>query len=128
LLRERSFGKFEGVNEKDYERQLRALFEKFNKLSPEEKFHFRFGHGIETTEELISRFNVFLREISVGYIGKTVLVVTHGGLIRVFLIHLGYASYDNLPKGSIKNLAYIKLLADGVDYFIEEVVGVEKVG
>ncbi len=67
-----------------------------------------------------------LREISVAYPNKTVLVVSHGGPIRMFLAKTGYLSKKDLPGGSFKNAGYIKVLSDGVDFFIEEVKGVDK--
>ncbi|MBI3069752.1 MAG: histidine phosphatase family protein, partial [Candidatus Levybacteria bacterium] len=63
----------------------------------------------------LMRFITFLREISVAYAGKTLLIVTHGAMIRILLIHLGVGSYDDFI--AIPNTAYIKLASDGVDFF-----------
>lgn len=45
--------------------------------------------------------------------------------IRALLIHLGYATYEMLPHYAFSNAAYIKILSDGVDFFIETVKGIQ---
>lgn len=126
LLRERAFGRFEGIHNQEFEKQLKRMFEKFGKLNEKQKLKFKLAEDIESDEEIFNRLNLFLREISTVYPGKNILVVAHGGIIRAFLIRLGYASHRELPPGSVKNTAYIKLLSDGTDYFIKETYGVEK--
>ena len=74
----------------------------------------------------MSRFITILREIAVAYTEKTVLVTSHMGLMRTFLVHLGFESYKELFLYNFLNTAYIKIKSDGVDFFIEELYGVEK--
>lgn len=120
VLRERAFGQFEGAQINEL-REIDKILEKF---SDEEKFS-RSGHpDIETDEKLIERFITFIREVGVGYAGKKVLVVTHGGILRALLIHLGFATYQTLQWGGIKNTAYIELDTDGVDFFIRNTHGI----
>ncbi len=83
-------------------------------------------HGIseaamESDEELVERFIVQLREIAVSYPGKIVLVTTHGGCIRTFLMRTDGANYGIWSKSSFPNAGYVKALSDGVDFFIKEV-------
>ncbi len=125
LLRERSFGKDEG---KPWERQdeaLKKMLRLYNELSSEGKFKFKFRPESESDEELAIRMITVLREIAVAYSGKTVLVVSHGGIMRAFLIKLGFAEaelgYDRLI---IKNTAYVRLESDGIDFFIKETKGI----
>jgi len=47
-------------------------------------------------------------------------------VMRVFLTKLGYLSPVESGNVFIKNLAYVKILSDGVDFFIKEVFGIEK--
>lgn len=124
-LRERSFGRFEGINWRE-DKKYQKLIKDFLRLPKEEKFKKSPHPEIETDERLISRFITFIREIAVAYPGGNVLVVTHGGVMRAFLLHLGFGDEESLPAGSIKNLAYIKLETDGVDFFIKETFGIEK--
>lgn len=123
VLRERNFGRLEGKVAKEAWQELKKELDTFNRLPHEQKKSFRFADE-ETDEELLERFITFLREVAVGYQGKTVLIVCHGGLMRPLLIHLGHGSYDNWPAGTIENTGYIKLESDGVDFFVKETVGV----
>lgn len=109
LLRERRFGKYEGRSREEYERENRDLFEKMKQMSETEKRRLKIDEGYENEEELAARALIFLREAAVTYSGKALLVVSHGGLMRALLMHLGYATFDELRGGSIDNTAYIKL-------------------
>ncbi len=125
LLRERNYGKFEGKHKEEYQKATKHIFEEIQKLSDEEQYKFKFDKDTESDEELMSRFITKLREIAVAYSGKTVLIVAHGGVIRTFLIHMGYAKRNDLPIGSFKNSGYAKVLSDGIDFFIKEVEGIK---
>jgi broad specificity phosphatase PhoE len=126
LLRERSFGHYEGMAAAEYEVVTRHLLEKLQSLSEEESWNFKFGDDVESDQELLDRFLIKLREIAVAFSGKIVLVVTHGGGIRNFLMKMGYANYGDLPAGSFENSGYVKVLSDGLDFFIKEVEGIVK--
>lgn len=120
VLRERSYGKFEGkpIQElRDHDKKLEAL-------SHEEQFSHVSEEGIENDASIMQRFIPFLREIAIAHAGKTVLIVSHGGVLRVLLIHLGFWTRETLPHGRIGNTAYVRLLSDGVDFFIEETEGI----
>jgi probable phosphoglycerate mutase len=122
LLRERDFGPFEGKHWQEVEKELRMSIKEFRMLSDEVAKKL----GIESDEKMMERFLRFLREVAVAYRGKNVLIVTHGSVMRVFLTKLGYLSKEESRQVFIKNLAFIKLLSDGVDFFVKEVFGVEK--
>lgn len=118
LLRERRHGKLEGTPWEEL-----AKFHKiWDGLNKQERLTFRPYDGYETDEEAIARFITFLREVSVVYLGKVILVVSHGGIMRAFLNHLSEKTYF---AGSISNSAYIKLESDGVDFFIKELKGIK---
>lgn len=120
LLRERRYGRFEGKKA-----EALAEFDKMkDALSKQERFKFKPYPDVESDEELVGRVITFLREISVSYIGKTVLIVSHGGLMAALLRHLGM----DLPHGAIGNNAFIKLLCDGFDFFIKETKGIKTNG
>lgn len=127
LLRERSYGKFDGLPDRHYHEELKDLLEQRNKLAYEERKKFRLGDNIETDEEIISRVITFLREVSVAYANKTILVVSHGATIKTFLYHLGWADPGSLIAGAIKNTGYAVIDCDGVDFVVRDVVDIEKV-
>lgn len=121
LLRERNFGPHEGM----LIEELKELEKDLENLSKEDRAIHKLHPDIENDEELVGRFITFLREISVAYADKTVLVVCHGALIRTFLIHLGVGTYQTLPHGSVENTAFIKVLSDGVEFEVVETHGVK---
>src|SRR3989338_9745790 len=126
-LREVKFGQFEGKTGDEFRRELKDLLDQRDQLSGTDRFRFKLAPDIESNEELVSRLITFLREIAVAYLNKTVLMVSHGGPIQKLLIHLGFASYTELPHNSIDNTAYVKLESDGIDFFIRETFGIHKV-
>ncbi len=125
-IRERSFGAYEGKTLKQYQEDLQETLTRFDALSDKDKFKFVYPHEIEGIGETVSRVIIWLREISIAYAGKSVLVVSHGGVLRLLLIHLGYGTYNQLPPFSIDNTGYLVLKSDGVEIEIKEVVGVHK--
>ena len=124
LLRERHFGPHEGRLVKDYDLELKELLDKRLQLTDEELDKYELYEGYETDEKVATRFVKILRELATAYLGKTIGVVTHGGALRVLLRRFGYASHTQLRKGSVENVAYIKLESDGVEFFVKETEGV----
>lgn len=126
LLREASFGKYEGITWEKFEAELREKLEEREKLELESFMKYSLSPEVETYESTVMRLILFLREASLAYQGKTLLVVSHSGIMQALLMHLGFATHKQLPPGSVKNLAHIKLESDGTDFFIKETVGIEK--
>lgn len=126
LLRERFYGVYEGRPAEEYVRENQAMFEKLNSLNEDEKRKFRLYDTMETEEEMMTRFIAKLREIAVTFLGKNVLVVSHGSIMRAFLVHLGAGSREEFGPGTLINTAFIKLEADGIDFFVKEIVGHNK--
>lgn len=122
LLRERTYGSYEGKKRKE----LQHLLDAFESLNHKEKFKKSFAEGVESDEKLSSRFITFLREVALGYPNKNVLVVCHGGIMRSLLIHLGFGDYKTMPHYTIKNGSIITLLSDGVEFIIKETNGIER--
>lgn len=125
-LRERTYGVLDGVHGDEYTKKTKHLLRTFMSLSTEDKWRFTFAEGYESDEILVTRFMKALHEIAMKYVGKTVLVVSHGGILRTFLTRLGYAPYGELKPGTLKNLGIIRVKSDGVNFILEEVEGVNK--
>ncbi len=125
-LRERTFGDYDGKSAEEYKKETKHLFEKYQQLSEQEQWKFKFTEGYESDEKLLSRFITFIREIAIAFPNKTILVVTHGGTIRTFLMHIGFANYGELVAGTFNNAGYINMQSDGVDFFVKEVKGLKK--
>lgn len=122
LLREKKFGPFEG---KPYA-AMKEFDDILEKLTEEEQFLYKVHSEVESDEELMARFIPFLREIAIGYSGKNVLIVTHGSVMRTFLIHIGFATYTSLAHGKSKigNGAYAMVNSDGSNFEVVETVGI----
>lgn len=123
LLRERNYGHLDGKSTD----VLKDIYKIYDKLSDKERFKYKISRDIESDEEMIVRFITYIREVAANYFGKTIFVGTHGGVMRALLIHLGWTTYKGFLIKRIKNTAYIKLLSDGVEFFINETRGIEKV-
>ncbi len=118
VLREQYFGKYEGM----YSHEFRALFREWSKMSDQQKHVFVLSEDMESNEVAVSRLINFLREISVAYPSETILVVAHGGIMRNFLYHIGFWSYDTMKK--LNNTAYIVVDCDGLDFKLKKVEGI----
>ena len=118
-LRERHFADLEGKPSK----LLNEISKTINQLEESKRFSYKSHPLVESDGELMSRFLTILREISVSSPGKNILVVTHGGVIRVFMILLGLLTHGSVVR--IGNLAYLKLESDGVDFFVKETKGID---
>ena len=103
LLREHNYDKYEGMKVDDVRHELQDAFSEYARLSDEEKFRYRLIPNGETDEEITARFITFLREVSVLHRRQTVLVVSHGGIMSAFLVHLGFADPE---KVRIDNTGY----------------------
>lgn len=119
LLRERNWGRYDGVAARRYREECRELIERYNALSREQRWSFKFFEDIESFEEIFTRFIAFLREAAAAYAGKNILCVTHLDVLGALLLKLGYS-----PTG-ITNMAWVKLLSDGSLMQVEETGGIE---
>jgi 2,3-bisphosphoglycerate-dependent phosphoglycerate mutase len=123
-LRERSYGIFDGKPYEDYNAALRSMIEGYADLAAAEIARFNVDPSVETIEASVSRLITFLRELAVGFSGQSILIVSHGSIMRYLLIHLGFATHDTLPPGTIDNTAYIQLESDGVDFYVRKTEGI----
>lgn len=118
-IRERDFGRFEGGHFSFLENaQIHSIHkDRFSKLK---------ALGVETDESIQNRFISFLSKISKENYGKNVLIVSHGGIIRWFLIKIGFGEASELPVGSVENTSYVKLTSDGSSFEVKETFGIKK--
>lgn len=126
ILRERNYGKYDGGPLGVYREENKEIFEKMKNMHRLERRKINVASGVESDEEMYNRLIPFLKELAVAHADKTVLVTTHGGIIRVLLSYLGWSGEEDLKSGSVKNTAYIKLFSDGTDFIIDDVQGVDK--
>ena len=125
LLRERKFGHFEGNPSEEYHATVQHLLEEKKRLAEHEQWKFRLSEDMESDEELADRLIIQLREIAAAYPGKTVLIATHGGCIRTFLMRTDPANYKKSASDPVPNAGYLKVLSDGIDFFLKDIVGMK---
>ncbi|MCL4392301.1 histidine phosphatase family protein [Patescibacteria group bacterium] len=125
IIRERSYGSLDGTDADKFGELIREARANLGKLAGAVKFHNTYPEGVENNIDLASRMITFLREIASAYAGKTVLVVSHGGIMRAFLIHLGFGTYQNFKSMDIGNTAFVKIATDGVEFKILETDGIK---
>lgn len=113
-LRERNFGRFEGKSlvllRKSIGEVMLVTKEKQNKLKL---------FDVENDEDIVARLIPFMKKVATSYLGKSVLMVTHGGLIRAFL---GYVNFK-IPEYSdrpMKNAGYLIIESNGEKFEIKE--------
>ncbi len=126
LLRERNYGIYDGRPARLFKEENMEMFELLKTLPLLEKRKIKFAPSIESDEEIINRLITFLNIIKIEHTDKTILITTHGGIMRAFLNHLDWNGEEDLRAGAIKNTGYIKLKINENNFLIEEVVGVER--
>jgi broad specificity phosphatase PhoE len=124
-LRERDYGKYEGISENIYREQMKSIFERMQNMSYEEIRKYRRYESFETDEEVLTRFITRVRELAIAYKGETLLITSHATLMKVFLTHLGFFKDHRIPTSPISNTGYIKVESDGVDFFLRETSGIQ---
>lgn len=125
LLLERELGSFQGITITEAFKKVQDVLPYFNNFSDEEKMSYKFSPEMESAGEVVDRFKKFLSELVDNLPGKTILAVTHGGLMLYFLVSLGLNHYTNLfgDPNALENLGYFKLTTDGNSYKILETKG-----
>lgn len=123
LIRERNFGHYEGQHVKVYRAELQEMVKN---LTAEQRQTFKLAPEVESNEEVISRLLTFLRQTALAFPGKNVLVVTHSGVMRLLLQHLGFATYDEQSALKIHNLATIQLDCDGNQFWLRATAQIQK--
>ncbi len=119
-IRERFFGE-PMSNEKK-----REIEKALDILNEEEKFSFKYFPNGESGHDVVNRFKNFIKEIVPKYKNKTILLVSHGYVMRSFLISEGFAKYNELRGGTIKNAAYFVIKTDGKSFKIVDRHGITR--
>jgi probable phosphoglycerate mutase len=78
LLRERTYGPFEGLTPEQFRQQDPASYQRFRTRDPQFDLH-----GGESLETLAQRARLAMERLTETFLGQRILVVTHGGIIDV---------------------------------------------
>ena len=96
------------------------------KLDEESKMKYKHTEVMESAEEGALRLLNYIVKAEKKYHGKTILLVSHGNIMRSLLTHLGWAKFNELPVGSIENTGYFVLESDGENFRVMETSGIHK--
>jgi probable phosphoglycerate mutase len=120
-LRERSQGKYENMPMEEF---LNFYTENnWGILSNKEKFEHKLHESQENFKESNERFKDALSDLAKKHPGQTILIVTHGNLIRGLLIEQNYGDFDKV--GGIVNCGYVEVESDGKNVTIKNVIGLK---
>jgi probable phosphoglycerate mutase len=126
LLRERCYGQYDGRPSSIFINENKEMFERIKTLSKLELRKLKFAQDIESDEEINNRMVTFLKGLNLTDKNQTILITTHGGIMRAFLNHLDFNGEEDLKSGSIKNTGYFKIITDGTNFTVEETSGIER--
>lgn len=121
ILREKRLGSLEG----QHYTVANTYNDLMKEMTEQERFQAKLPPDRESDEELINRLIPFIRETAITHPSKKVLMVTHAGVLRTLLVHLGACTYKDLKPHAVANTAYLKLDSDGVDFFVQELHGID---
>lgn len=113
LIRERYFGKYQGMKADIMEEKLKAQFQLARELPKDEHLDFVLDDDVETDRQIVNRLYRFFQKVSELHSNQVILTVCHGALMRAFLIYIDYARYGQLDSHSIDNLGHLVLRTDG---------------
>ncbi len=115
LIMEYDHGKWEDVLPDELLKD--PSYQKYEELkSPEEKFKFRLGETGETRDEIIKRVGKFINKVFEKYKGKTILIVSHGGIyaaIEKFIYDTSLEDFLNSEEVDHNNMQTLCLGPDG---------------
>ena len=114
------------VSERLRETSAGETSQAFHDLTYEDKLSFCLDAENESYEKAARRYVTFIQELSVHYDGLAILIVSHGALMKALLISIGFATLNELPKGSIENAGYVVIESDSANIFLKDTHGIHK--
>lgn len=108
-LRERYMGAWEGRLTDDLKLWFNEQGISTDGLSKEEYLSFKWQAEIESYAEVYQRLHEFIKIQAISRLGSSILLSSHGGVLRALLYHLDFRSD---LRWQVSNCAYIKLLVN----------------
>jgi len=125
-LRESYLVDYQGESSKDPSPKIKKLVDAHHSLTPDDRWHGAIVPGAESNAQLVARAFNFLRGVVRAYPGKTILVVTHGGVVLTLAAHLGIIPREESYKYTVENAGYLQLQSDGTTFIVKQVEGLKK--
>lgn len=89
-LRERYMGTLEGTHVGEIDKIMKEVFNPLIHSPKEEYLSYKWHPEVETTTAIYNRVSSFLKQQIPVHLGSSILVVSHGGVIRSLLDHLDF--------------------------------------
>lgn len=123
-LRERGVGALEGMNKDRYEEMIAPFLHSKQALDHQTYLHTPWHPEVESVHSVFKRVTEFLFPLAAFYQKQSLLIVSHGGVIRSILDHIAFT-----PKKRwiVRNCGFIKIqvnhqnlsLVDFHDIFVQ---------
>lgn len=125
-LQELQLGSLQNKSQLEVEKEIANIFDNSGDKTLSTLWEWKLYEDMESKKEAVNRFINIIQEISAQYPNQTILIISHGNIIRSFLVCLGYGSFKELPHESIANTGYVVVETDGKEFSIQETYGVRK--
>ena len=125
LLRERSYGRLQGMTFEKGRRQYKAAFAKEANLKSKKALKFKYVEDMESLHDAVSRFKQFLKVVANNQKGKTILIVSHFDIMIGYLIDIGFGIYQELINAELDHTGYFKLVDIGETFQVKEIIGLD---
>ena len=117
-LHEGSYGFYEGTSIPDFEQKFAAKFAERSRLSFEDQLRFHLGEGIDSGQDIVDRVLPPLHDLAKKHVNESILIVTHGWVIRTLVTFLKQEALDGFR---VRNGGHVLLEGNGetlkvVDY------------
>ena len=125
-LKERFFGSLEEKTGEEIMKLHGDKYRAFDVAPFEEQMHWKLVEDEETFAEVMDRVVGFMNTFEHDENEQHILLVSHANVLVPMLVHLGFASFKQLPNGSIQNTSFIKILKDDEGIKLLGVDGITK--
>jgi probable phosphoglycerate mutase len=124
-LRERFMGRWEGRTRGELDQWMKQKEIWFSKASKQEFFSYKWEDNVESYADIYGRFHMFIQNHAPFHLGSTILLSSHGGVLKSLLYHFDFhCEY----RWSVPNCSFIKLTIDQEGKLsLMDKVGIEKV-
>jgi len=103
LINERSYGIFEGKSKTKLQEFTKNKLKSINEKDPFKDTKFTLHKSIESNHNMYLRTKLFLDKVTQKHPNQTILAISHGGIIRSLLEHMGILTRNYYTKTKIPN-------------------------
>lgn len=124
-FQEMGFGPLEGKRKEDFPLETQESLKKvyFNKTK-DDYFHYQFHPEVNPPIFIFEKVQSAFQQILSQHQNKKILIVSHAGILRLFLNYFDYQQYQSWD---IKNCSYLKIAANSEDMQLVELSGIDRV-